>query len=75
MDEEDGRLGPQVQQSGCVDVLTDASRGPCATEPDISEPQNCAARLEFETREGMLHFKRTTETTRNEVNHENVPGK
>jgi hypothetical protein len=85
MDEEDGRLGPTVQQLGRFDVLTDAStkslrhlstKVPISefqTQPFIWVPQVPVLRpgMDLYNPEDLTRSRPIT----NEVNHENVPGK
>jgi hypothetical protein len=66
MDEEDGRLGPRVKQTGRFDVLTDAS---------AKSLPNPAFDLSNQVQHGANVSSTRAKQHPNEVNHENVPGK
>jgi hypothetical protein len=79
MDEEDGRLGPQVQQPGRADVPTDAPTTPLRHQPHIFSTPDAPASQSWVPHVSILRrgrdATREKDPTQHEVNHENVPGK
>ena len=86
MDEEDGRLGPQVHQLGRCDVLPDASTKFCAIHP-ISRHRVRVPQVSIPTRVpndrpsplGWLrpgsNLSTSKDLNQNEEKNENLPGK